>query len=175
MTQHRDWRIDLIEAHPSLFHPPEGHPEQASGYPWCEAGWRDLLERKCGRIEAALRDRETIRFSQIKKKFAGPRVYWRDDLSPETAAQINETIALAQARAACTCEECGAVGQLYQHAGRYQTLCLPHAKGTLIPAESGREDVQLARVVTARGFGIGPRRYDREADRFIDLPPGEEQ
>ena len=33
MTHVRDWRTALIEAHPGLFHPPGGHPEQASGYP----------------------------------------------------------------------------------------------------------------------------------------------
>ncbi|QOG19144.1 hypothetical protein [Bradyrhizobium sp. SEMIA] len=171
MTHARDMRIDLLGAHPRLFDPPEGDPERASGYPWCEQGWRDLLARMCGRIEAALREGETIHFSQVKEKFAGLRVYWRGDVSPETAAQINEAVALAQARAACTCEECGGVGQLYVHAGRYQTLCEAHAKGTVIPAEPGRLDVHIVRA--ANPSGHASRRYDRENDVFADVDPGD--
>jgi hypothetical protein len=112
-----DWRIELIEAHPGLFHAPERRPEKASGYPWCDAGWRDLLERLCVRIQTALRDGETIRILQIKEKFASLRCYWRGDVSPGTAAKIMEAIALAQARSACTCEQCGAAGRLYNNAG----------------------------------------------------------
>jgi hypothetical protein len=171
MTNVRDWRIELIEAHPGLFHPPKGHPEKAAGYAWCERGWRDLLERMCVRIEAALGEGETIRFSQIKEKFAGLRVYWRGDVSPETAAKINLAIALAEARSVCTCEECGEVGQLYRHVGRYQTLCEAHAKGTSVPAEPGGENVHIVRAATRDGFRVTPRRYDRETDRFIDGPP----
>jgi hypothetical protein len=171
MTQVRDWRIELIESYPGLFHPPKGHPEQASGYPWCEAGWRDLLERLCGRIEAALRAGETIRILQIKEKFAGLRCYWRGDVSPETAAKINEAIALGEARSACTCEECGDVGELHRHAGRYQTLCVIHAKGAPVTAAPSLENVYVARLAAQSGFPVGRRRYDREADRFIDVDP----
>jgi hypothetical protein len=31
MAPIKDWRIVLIEAHPGLFHAPEGHPKRASG------------------------------------------------------------------------------------------------------------------------------------------------
>jgi hypothetical protein len=167
----KDWRIELIEAHPSLFHPPEGHPDTAQGYPWCEEGWRDLLERLCGRIEAALREGETIRIVQIKEKFASLRCYWHGDGSSESAAKINEAIALAEARSACTCEECGEAGQLYRHVGRYQTLCAAHAKGTPVTAEPGLENVYVVRLATPNGFRIAPRRYDRETDSFVDAPP----
>lgn len=172
MTHVRDWRIELIEAHPDLFQPPEGHPERASGYPWCEQGWQDLLERMCVRIEAALREGETVHFSQVKEKFAGLRIYWRGQVSTETTAEIHEAIALAQARAACACEECGAAGELYRH-GRYQTLCAAHAKGTLIPTEPGREDVHIVRDRAPSGYAS--RRYDRETDRFLDTPPSKEK
>jgi hypothetical protein len=168
----KDWRIKLIETHPGIFHPPEGHPEQASGYPWCEEGWRDLLERLCGRIESALREGETIRILEIKEKFAGLRCYWRGDVLPETAAQINEAIALAEARSECTCEECGEKGQAYRHDGVYMTRCAAHAKGTLLQAEPGRENVHIVRRVTADGFRIAPRRYDRASDSFVDALPG---
>jgi hypothetical protein len=124
-TASDDWRIELIGAHPRLFHPPEGHPERASGYPWCEAGWR---ERLCVRIEAALREGETIHFSQIKEKFAALRVYWRGDVSSDTAAQINAAIALGEAferlaegadeineRAVTSKFRCAACGQQGEH------------------------------------------------------------
>jgi hypothetical protein len=41
----KDWRIELIEAHPNLFHAPVGAPEATQGYPTCSDGWCDLLER----------------------------------------------------------------------------------------------------------------------------------
>lgn len=171
----REWRIELIKAHPDLFHPTAGHPEQAAGYPWCEQGWQNLLDRMCRRIESALRSGERVHFSQVKEKFAGLRVYWRGEVSTETATHINEAIALAQARAACTCEECGAAGELYNHAGRYQTLCDTHAKGAKIPARPGQENVHTVRVPSPERFRIAPRRYDRDGDRFVDVPPGKEE
>jgi hypothetical protein len=170
MAHVRDWRIELIEAHPGLFHPPEGHPEKAAGYPWCEQGWRDLLERLFVRIEAALRQGETIHFSQIKEKFAGLRVYWRGDVSQETAALIHEAIALAEARSACTCEECGDAGELYRHAGVYMTRCDTHPKGQPVPAGPGRQSMHVVRHVTPDGsFRVAAQRYDREADAFVDV------
>ena len=42
MTNVRDWRISLIEAHPRLFDRP-GNIDQTSGYPSCDEGWRELL------------------------------------------------------------------------------------------------------------------------------------
>jgi hypothetical protein len=176
MAQVIDWRIELIEAHQGLFHPPEAHPEKASGYPWCDQGWRDLLERLCGRIEAALRDGETIRILQIKEKFASLRCYWRGDVSPETAARIMEAVALAQARSACTCEQCGAEGRLYKNGGFYMTRCADHAEGMEVSAEPGREHVHLLR----RTYGTSDvyyARYDRESDTFTEVsaPRGTEE
>jgi hypothetical protein len=31
----RDWRVELVETYPDLFHPPAGSPEGAQGYPDC--------------------------------------------------------------------------------------------------------------------------------------------
>lgn len=163
-----DWRLDLIEAHPRLFDAPSGHSERPSGYAWCEQGWLDLLQRMCLRMEAALRDGETIRIFQIKEKFAGLRVYWRGDVSPETAAAITEAIALAEGRSAFTCEICGDAGDLHRHAGRYRTLCAIHAKGTPVKAEPGMAGIHVVRFATSSGFRHAPRRYDRESDSFVD-------
>jgi hypothetical protein len=51
-------------------------------------GWRDLLERLCGRIEAALRAGETIQILQIKEKFAGLRCYWRGTFRPRPRRRL---------------------------------------------------------------------------------------
>jgi hypothetical protein len=50
----QDWRTDLVETHPRLFQVPTGKLETARGWPTCEAGWQDILERACTRIEATL-------------------------------------------------------------------------------------------------------------------------
>jgi hypothetical protein len=168
MAPIKDWRIVLIEAHPGLFHAPEGHPERASGYPWCDEGWRNLLERLCVRIEAALRDGETIRIAQIKEKFAGLRFYWHGEVSPETRLLIQQAVALAEARSACTCEECGSEGKLFRHSGLYMTRCAAHAKGQRVPAEPGRENVHLLRR-TPGTAEVYHARYDRETDSFVPL------
>ncbi|MCP3471814.1 hypothetical protein NLM33_25100 [Bradyrhizobium sp. CCGUVB1N3] len=170
MARTHDWRIDLIEAHAALFRAPVGHPEQASGYPWCKVGWRDLLERLCQRIETALREGETVHFNQIKEKFAGLRCYWRGDVSPQTAAKIHEAVALAGARSACTCERCGAEGRLYNDNGIYMTRCVLHGQGMPVPSGPGQQNVHVVRLPTPSGFRLVARRYDREADRFSQPP-----
>jgi hypothetical protein len=68
----RDWRIDLIEAHPDLFHPLPDNPGVAQASPECGAGWQDLLERACARIRAAVQaDGGTFKFSDTEGR-SGP-------------------------------------------------------------------------------------------------------
>jgi hypothetical protein len=110
----RDWRLELIEAHLNLFHRPAGAPEATQGYPICGDGWRDLLERLCTRIEAALADGAgSLRVLQIKEKYGTLRFYWRGELSDDSRMKIEEAIALprpglpaparnAAKKAACT-------------------------------------------------------------------------
>jgi hypothetical protein len=43
-----------MEAYPDLFHPLADHPGVARASPECGEGWRDLLERACARIQAAI-------------------------------------------------------------------------------------------------------------------------
>lgn len=170
MAQTRDWRIDLIQSHPALFGPAQGFPPRPSGYPWCDGGWLDLLERLCTRIEAALGAGERVRIQQLKEKFASLRCYWSGEVSPATAARIREAVALAEARSACTCEECGDVGRLYRADGVYMTRCAVHAKGAPVPGDDGQATVHAVRLGTAHGIRRAARRYDRETDTFIELP-----
>lgn len=70
----QNWRIDLINAHPRLFHPSAG-AHTAQGYPDCADGWTDLLERACNRIEIALKDGGPFKVFQIKEEYGTPRLY----------------------------------------------------------------------------------------------------
>lgn len=65
----KDWRVRLIESYPDLFHP-SGNPPSAQGWPCVGDGWRDLLERACVRIRAAIQaDSGSFRATQIKEKY----------------------------------------------------------------------------------------------------------
>jgi hypothetical protein len=168
----RDWRIELIEAHPNLFHARAGIPEAALGYPNCEEGWRDLLERACDRIETALVEGNAIRVLEIKEKLGTLRFYWSGELSSEAEAKVKEAIALAVARSACSCEICGAEGRLYNRGGWLATACAQHARGQAMPIKSGLENV---RIVWGTFNGhvriVSCRRYDRATDSFVDVAP----
>jgi hypothetical protein len=167
----KDWRVELIENHPNLFHPAGAHPVR--GYPSCGEGWRDLLECACDRIESALADGGgAFTAWQIKEKFGGLRFYWYGDVSPETRSKIDDAIALAEARSTCTCETCGEPGRLYQIAGWYKTACSAHADVEPVPVKPGRENVHVVRTATPDGFRRVPRRYDRATDSFVDVESG---
>jgi hypothetical protein len=88
----RDWRTNLIEAYPDLFHPLPDNPGVAEASPECGAGWQDLLERACARIRAAVAEGGTFKFTQIKEKYATARLYWEGALSPEADARVEEII-----------------------------------------------------------------------------------
>ena len=125
-----DWRFDLIEAHPDLFHPLPDNPGVAQASPACGAGWWDLLERACARIRAAIQaDGGTLKFTQIKEKYGTARLYWEGALSPEADARVEEIIDLAEARSACTCEVCGEEGRLHCDGRWLMTRCAAHAQG----------------------------------------------
>jgi hypothetical protein len=170
----RDWRIELIEAYPDLFHPLPNNPGVAEASPECGAGWQDLLERACARIRAAVRaDGGTFKFTQIKEKYATARLDWEGTLSVEADARIEEIIDLAEARSARTCEVCGAEGRLHRAGGWLMTRCAAHAQGDPVPEKPGWENVTISHVV-ARGTKtviIKRRRYVREMDSFIEIDP----
>jgi hypothetical protein len=168
-----DWRIELIETHMRLFQPPPGQCEAAQGYPECDEGWRDLLERACVRIGNAL-DGDAYKVAQIKEKFGTLRFYWDGDMSDATKSKVDEAIALAVARSACTCEICGAEGRLYSRGDWLATACAEHAKGEPVPIRPGFENLHLVRTVgpePGRFPIISCRRYIRETDSFVDVPP----
>ncbi|RXH24213.1 hypothetical protein XH99_29580 [Bradyrhizobium nanningense] len=171
----KDWQIELIEAHRGLFCPPAGNPGAALGYPRCEGGWRDLIQRLCVRLEAALGDDERIHLDRIREAVGRLRVSWRGQVMPATICRIHEAIALAEARSACTCELCGEPGRLYLDDGVCMARCAAHARGTPLADESEGNRMHIVRMPRCDGSGYEPRRYDRENDNFVDPPPDEEE
>lgn len=167
----RNWRTELIGAYPDLFHPPAGAPEAAQGSPECGEGWRDLLDRCCVRIRAAVQaDGGTFKFSQIKEKYGSARLYWDGTLSPDAYALVEEAIALAEGRSAVTCEVCGEEGRLY--GGWLTTRCAAHAEGRpAVEARTGFENMHIVRHMSGGKNYVTCRRYDRETDSFVDVDP----
>ncbi len=166
-----DWRVDLIKAHPTLFHPPVGAPEAARGYPNCGIGWRGLLNNACARIEEAIGERESFTVLQIKERFAVLRFDWRASLSIESEAKIVDAVTKAEARSACTCAFCGREGRLYRTDGILKTCCAFHANGCPVEFTPSRNVHIVRRIVGGRLQGISCYRYDRATDTFIDLLP----
>jgi hypothetical protein len=168
----QDWRLGLIEAHSDLFRSPAGGPGGAEGYPDCGLGWRDLIDRCCIRIRAAVAaDGGAFRFTQIKEKYGFARLYWTGRLSPQASARVEEAIDLAEARSACTCEVCGEPGEL-RTGGWLTTRCDLHAEGRA-PAEvqPGFENIHIVRYGRGAQRRIVCRRYDRDNDIFADVDP----
>jgi hypothetical protein len=167
----KDWRRALIESYPDLFHP-VGDPPGAEGSPECGEGWHDLLGRMCVRIRAAVQaDGGPFKFSQIKEKYGTLRVYWDGKVSPATDAQIEEAIALAEARAAVTCEICGEAGQLYDGAW-LTTRCAAHAEGRPpVASRAGFVSMHIVWHFVGGQRYVTCRRYDREHDVFVDVDP----
>jgi len=165
-----DWRIDFMQAHPQLLEIMHDEPELTFGYPNCQEGWRDVLERLCARIEAALQEDETFEFVRIKQKMGIIRVDWDGDVSDVTRTKIGEAINLAVARSACACEICGAEGRLYSNRGWLATACAEHAAGDPVPVRSGFENVRLLRRRPGAS-DMYHARYDRETDSLTEVSP----
>jgi hypothetical protein len=161
------WRIDLMRRHPRLF--------EGSGYPTVGDGWRDLLERALKRIAAAVACDPAgswIKIVQIKEKYGTLRIYYDSHkFSKNVRAEVDEAIELAEARSACTCDECGAEGRLYDSGSWYSTRCADHAYGEPIRVKAGWDNLHVVRTFERGKTPVTScRRYDRERDIFVDAP-----
>jgi hypothetical protein len=162
----------MVAAHPALFHPPASGPAAALGSPACGIGWRDLLERCCVRIEAALSSGDRFEFQEIKSKYGGLRVCWGGRMSAGAASRAREAVDLAEARSHCTCECCGDEGRLHHRGDWLSTRCARHADGSPVSIRPGFENLHLVqRFVGGRLQTITCARYDRESDSFVDISP----
>ncbi|WP_247418825.1 MULTISPECIES: hypothetical protein [unclassified Bradyrhizobium] len=168
----QDWRRGLIEAHSDLFRPPVGVPEGAEGCPECGPGWRDLIDRCCIRIRAAVATEDgTFKFTQIRRStraFActGPVASLR---KRPPASRRRST--WPRPAAPALCEICGEAGVL-RTGGWLTTRCDLHAEGRA-PAEvrPGFENIHIVRYGLGAQRRITCRRYDRENDAFVDVDP----
>lgn len=103
------------------------------------------MDRACTRIQAALQIHGgSLRFTQIKEKYGTARPYWEGAISEETEQKVEEAIDLSEAASACTCEQCGKPGRLFNRGGWFVTACDKHGKG--IPVTE-RRDFEQVRVV----------------------------
>jgi hypothetical protein len=166
----QDWRIAVMQAHERLFDLIPGAPGRSIGYPLCEAGWRDILERLCTRVETALQENDTFTFVRIKQKFGVLRTDWDGEISHDTRAKVHNVINLAVARSACTCEICGAQGRLHSNRGWLATRCADHAAGDPVPVRAGLENVRILRRRPGAP-DIYHARYDRETDTLVEVSP----
>jgi hypothetical protein len=162
------WRRDLMQRHGDLF--------RQYGDPTVGDGWRALVEKAIERIAAVVASAPgaKVTITQIKEKFGGLRIYFDPKGLPnEKLAQVREAIELAEARADCTCEACGAEGRLYLDDGCYLTRCERHAHGEPVPRP--HNSGLFVKVATVDGAVriVSARRYDREHDVFINVPPEE--
>ncbi|WP_354201557.1 hypothetical protein [Bradyrhizobium sp. JR4.1] len=162
------WRATLVKSYPDLFHA-ENDPLAAEGWPAVEDGWRDLLERACKRIRAAVRaDGGPFRATQVKEKYGSLRFYWSGRLSPTATALIEEAIELAEARSATTCEICGEPGRLFG-GGWLTTRCAVHAEDRpAVPVDEGFENLYVDHRRVGGRWLPRYRFYDRDTDRFVE-------
>jgi hypothetical protein len=171
----RTWQSDLVAAHPALFQIEMDGQAITPGTPDVGDGWQDLLERLVSFIAAAVSGAEVgwVRIVEIQKKFGTLRFYWLGaDLSHQIECAIQDAVALAEGRSACTCEICGAEGRLYSRRGWLATACAEHARGGPVQVEARFENVHIVRIFDAGHHPIAAcRRYDREIDSFVDVDP----
>ena len=174
----RSWQADLVARYPHLFDTEIHGQIRRPGRPEVGDGWRDLVETAIGRIATAVAAAPTgsVGIDQIKEKFGTLRLYWHgcNNLTETTCAAVGEAVHLAEARSACTCETCGAEGRLYKSGGWLLTACEQHAKGNAVEVRPGRENVHIVRTLKDGKLSIvSCRRYVRETDSFVDVPPAE--
>jgi hypothetical protein len=171
----RTWQADLVARYPALFNQEINGRVLAPGFPCVGDGWRDLVQRAIERIAAAVSEApDCLRITQIKEKFAAIRIYWwgGPGFTDVMAAAVEEAIELAEARSACTCEQCGEPGRLYQIAGWYKTACDVHGEGT--PVASRRPNLGNPRITRRLIDGnvvVRARRYIRATDAFEEVDP----
>ena len=165
----RDWRIQLINAHRDLFRAPAGAPVLAQAYPQCGPGWQEILTNACARIRASLDPQESIELEQIRAKCGTLRIYWRGRLSEHSRWKVEGVVALAEARSATTCEQCGQEGRLTRAGRILTTRCPTHQIGHLVPIEAKFQNIHIVQRVVDGRPEVACRRYDRATDRFVDI------
>lgn len=118
----------LIDKYPELFEDKDKPPTESLMCYGCECddGWFDILNGMCRQIyqhiNSKKENRPSYRFTQIKEKFAGLRVYGigSDDY-------IDGVVDMAESISYHTCEVCGDKGFTMSSGFWLKTLCEKHA------------------------------------------------
>jgi hypothetical protein len=169
------WQDLLIARHPRLFLATLAGREYAPGHPVVGDGWQHIVETAVGRIVTAAGN-FPVRIAQIKSKYGTIRIYWEASAAlPDAITDgIEEAIALAEARSACTCETCGEEGRLYAAGDWLTTACSDHARGVSVAVKAGWENLHIVRTYSAGSPRIiACRRYIRATDSFVDMSPSD--
>jgi hypothetical protein len=168
------WQEQLIRRYPNLFLRAFRGVAFAPGYPKCGDGWRQIVTRLVKRVAVASKA-SAVHFTHIVVEHGTLRIHWtsRSELPQRVALQIEEAVALAEARSHCTCIECGAEGRLFASDFLLFPACKDHERGTPVPVVSGFHDVFLRRGIVRKRSVLVHVRYDWASDTFVHVPPEE--
>jgi hypothetical protein len=167
------WADALVERYPNLLRRRSPVGPYTANCMTVGVGWRETVEILLQRLAHIVQARP-VAIVRIFDNCGSLRVdTWADDaVDPELLMEVDYAIALAQARSACTCDQCGREGQLYCAGSTRTTRCAQHAVGDVTPVRPGLERVHLIhKSVGGRPGPIGAGRYDRATDAFIDVDP----
>jgi hypothetical protein len=174
MNQKDTWQQMLVDTYPKLFVRSFRGVKFSPGFPTCGDGWCDILTKLVERVSAAAVG-YPMHFTQILERYGRLTIYWKAEANLPKRAEhaVEEAIALAQARSACTCVDCGAKGQLFSNGSCLFTACPDHARrGVPVPALHGTEDLHIVRAFVGDDIHIVAwRRYDRVHDQFVHIDP----
>jgi hypothetical protein len=166
----QSWQDALVGSYPHLFH------RSSSQAPVCRGigeGWRETVELLVRRLADIVGTRP-VAIVRISQKCGHLRIdTWADHaVTVELQMEMDYAIALAEARSACVCEQCGSEGLLYRCSSMLRTCCAEHATGDPVPVRRGMERLHLVRkIVGGRPGPISAGRYDRVTDAFVDVDP----
>jgi hypothetical protein len=166
------WQEQLIRRYPNLFLRAFRGVAFAPGFPRCDDGWQDVVTRLVERVAAVSSD-GTVYFTHIVAEHGALRVHWssRTELAQRLALDIEESVALAEARSLSTCAACGAEGRLFASDFRISPACKAHERGTRVPIVSGFHDVFVKRAIVRSRPALMNVRYDWASDAFVPAPP----
>lgn len=168
----RNWQQELVELHPEVFLRTYRGVPFAPGHPFaCGDGWREVVTRLVERVSTAASGYAVL-FTEIRESRGRLTIHWRTEVAiPESVERaLEEAIALAQARSACSCIDCGAKASLFSSGGRLYTACPDHAKGVPVSVRTGMEDLHIFRG-RDDSHTLACVRYDWDHDQFVEVDP----
>jgi hypothetical protein len=114
-----------------------------------------------------------VQFTQIMEHQGALRVHWmtRSSLPKPVELALDEVVARAEARSACTCSNCGAQGRLFSDGARLFTACTTHRGAISVPSVRGFHDVYLVRAFLGGKSVLVSCRYDWASDAFVEFSP----